>query len=59
MTRGVKIEGAALVFEVALGGFDQVGDEVVAALELNVDLGEGVFETVAERVYQETLALLS
>ena len=32
----------------ALGGFDEVGDEVVAAFELDIDLGEGVFEAVSE-----------
>ena len=41
------LEGLALVLEVALGGFHQIGDEVVATLQLHVDLGEGVLETVA------------
>ena len=41
-------ERAALVLHVALGGLDEIGDEIVAALELDVDLGEGVFETVTE-----------
>jgi hypothetical protein len=41
-------ERGALVLHVALGGLDEVGDEIVAALELDVDLGEGVFEAIAE-----------
>ena len=36
------------MLEVALGGFDEIGDKIVAALELDVDLGEGVFEAVAQ-----------
>ncbi len=36
------------MFHVALGGLDEIGDEVVAALELHVDLRVGVFETVAQ-----------
>ena len=40
-------ERAALVLHVALGGFDEIRDKVVAALELDVDLGEGVIEAVA------------
>jgi len=43
-----KIEGFALVFEVTLGDLDQIGDQIVAAFELHVDLGEGVLEPVAE-----------
>src|SRR5712664_352412 len=35
---GHGLEGAALVAHVALRGVDQVGDEVVASLELDVDL---------------------
>ena len=42
------LERGALVLHVALGGLDEVGDEIVAALELDVDLGEGVFEAIAE-----------
>jgi len=38
----------AFVGHIALGGFDEVGDEVVAAFELDVDLGEGVLEAVLE-----------
>ena len=41
-------ERGALVLHVALGGFDEVGNEIVAALELHVDLSVGVFETVAQ-----------
>jgi hypothetical protein len=33
-----RLEGLALVLEVPLGRLDEVGDEVVAALELDVDL---------------------
>ena len=33
---------------VGLGGFDQVGDQIVAALELDVDLREGVLEAIAQ-----------
>jgi deoxycytidine triphosphate deaminase len=36
------------VLHVALGRFDEVGDEIVATFELDVDLGEGVFETVSQ-----------
>ena len=36
------------MLHVALGNLDEVGDEVVAALELDVDLGERVLEAVAE-----------
>ena len=42
-----RLEGAALVLDVALGGFHQVGDQVEAALQLHVDLGEGIFISVA------------
>jgi len=35
--------------EVALGGLDEVRDQVMAALELDVDLGEGVAEGVPQR----------
>ena len=42
-------ERAALVLDVALGGLDQVGDQVVAPLELDIDLREGVLEPVAQR----------
>ena len=35
------------MLHVALGRLDQVGDQVVAALELHVDLGERVLEAVA------------
>jgi hypothetical protein len=41
-------EGAALVGHVALGGLDEVRDEVVAALELDVHLGEGVLAGVPQ-----------
>src|SRR5262245_45310100 len=35
-----------LVAHVALDGFDQVRNQLVAAFELHVDLGEGVLEAV-------------
>jgi hypothetical protein len=35
--------------KVALGGFHQVGDQVEPALELDVDLGEGVLESIPRR----------
>ena len=38
----------ALVLEVALRGLDEVGNEVVAAAELHVDLRERVLEPVLE-----------
>jgi hypothetical protein len=37
------------MFHVTLGDLDEIGDEVVTALQLNVDLSEGVFEAIAER----------
>jgi hypothetical protein len=37
------------VLDVALGGLDQVGNQVVAALQLHVDLREGVLEAIAHR----------
>jgi len=43
-----RLEGLTLMPQVALGRFHQVGDQVVAALELHVDLGEGVLEPVAQ-----------
>ena len=41
-------ERAVLVLEVTLGDLDEVRDQVIAALELDIDLREGVLETVAE-----------
>lgn len=41
-------EGFALVLEVAFRDLDEIGDEIVAALQLDVDLGERVFEAIAE-----------
>ena len=43
-----RLERGAFVLQVALGGLDKVGDQVVAALELDVDLREGVHEAVAQ-----------
>ena len=42
------LERGALVLHVALSGLDEVGDEIVTALELNIDLGEGVLEAIAK-----------
>ena len=42
-------ERAAFVFEVTLRGLDQIRNQVVAPLELHVNLRVGVFETVAQR----------
>ena len=36
------------MFEVTLGGLDQIGNQVIAPLELHVNLREGVFEPVAQ-----------
>src|SRR5690606_37936941 len=44
---GHRLESAALVLQIALGGLDQVGDQVEPALQLHVDLGEGVLVGVA------------
>ena len=38
----------ALVLQVALGDLDQIRDEVVAALQLHIDLGEGILEAITE-----------
>src|SRR6266403_1840647 len=43
------IERAALVRGVALHGLDQIGDQVVALLELHVDVGKGLADTLTER----------
>ena len=45
---GDRFERAPLVRGVALDRLDQVGDEVVAALELHVDLRPGVVDLVPE-----------
>ena len=34
---------------VGLGGFDQIGDQIVTALKLHIDLRESVLEPVAQR----------
>src|SRR5690606_31932754 len=44
-----RVERLALVGGVALDGLDQVGDEVVAARQLDVDLGPGVLDAVPQR----------
>ena len=46
---GHRLERAALVADIALDGVDQVGDQVVAALELDVDLGPGFLGPVSRR----------
>ncbi len=42
------LQRAALVLEITFGGLDEIGDEVVTALELHVNLRVGVLETIAE-----------
>jgi hypothetical protein len=37
------------MFEIALGGFHQVGNEIVSPLQLHIDLGERILEPVAQR----------
>ena len=44
-----RLERLALVLDVALHRLDQVRNQVVAALELHVDLRERVLEAVAQR----------
>ncbi len=39
-------QGFPLMLHVGLGGFHQVGDQVIATLELNLDLGKGVLVAV-------------
>ena len=46
---GHVLEGLVLVLQVALGGLDQVRDQVVPALQLDVDLRVRVLEPVPER----------
>ena len=41
------VEGGLLVLGVTLDGLDQVGDQIVPALELHVDLRPGVLDLVA------------
>src|SRR5690242_9622373 len=45
---GDGFERAAFVGGVAFHGFDEIGDEVIAALELHVDIGPGVIALHAE-----------
>jgi hypothetical protein len=42
-------ERTTLMFHVPFGDFHQIGNEIVAALELDVDLSEGIFESIAQR----------
>src|SRR4029077_6687852 len=44
-----RIQSTALVGGVALYRFDQVGDEISSAFELDVDVGPGVLRTHAQR----------
>ena len=46
---GDILQRLALVLDVALGDFDEVRNQVVAALELHVNLRVGVFVAVAHR----------
>jgi hypothetical protein len=46
---GYSLEGLALVLEIAAHRLHQVGDEVITAPQLNIDLGKGVQEPVAQR----------
>src|ERR1035437_10599740 len=43
------VERAALVRGVALHGLEQIRDQIVALLELHVDLGKGLADALAER----------
>ena len=44
------------MLHVGLRGFNEIRDEVVAALELDIDLREGVFEAVPQRHEMVVLA---
>ena len=46
---GDILQRLAFVLDVALGNLDQIRDQVIAALELHINLRVGVFEPVAER----------
>ena len=43
-----RIERLALMAHVALGDFDEIGDQVVSPLELHVDLAEGILVPVPQ-----------
>src|SRR5690606_17678929 len=45
---GDSLKGLAFVFGVALDGLDQVGDEIVATLQLDVDLAPRLLHEVAQ-----------
>ena len=45
---GDGFERFALMAHVAFHGFDEIGDQVVAALELHIDLRPGVVHVVAQ-----------
>ena len=36
------------MFEIAFGGFDEIRDQVIATLELDINLRKRVFESVAQ-----------
>jgi hypothetical protein len=36
------------MLHIALGGLDQVRDEIITPLQLDIDLGEGILKTIAE-----------
>src|SRR5665811_1999636 len=44
-----SLQCAALVRSVALYGFDQIRNEIVALLELDVDVGEGLIDALPKR----------
>ena len=44
---GDRLQGIGFVLHVALGGLDQVRDQVVATLQLHVDLRERILVAVA------------
>jgi len=44
-----RVQGAALMGGIALHGFDQVGNEVMALLHLHVDVGKGLVDPLPHR----------
>ena len=46
--RDHRLQSLALVRQVTPGDLHQIGDQVMAALELHLDLGKGVTKTVAQ-----------
>src|SRR5690606_30503965 len=43
---GDRLQRSALMGSIAFDGFDQVGDQVVALFELDVDVGEGLVDAL-------------